>query len=275
MRIDPWLRKRRSACSAPPAIPARSWCACCCGIRARRSCCSPPSAAPARRCARCSRSSRRSSCRRSSPSRGIDWARRGLDVAFCALPHATTQKVIKELLAKAPATKVVDLSADFRLADPAAYAKWYGHEHHAPELQKEAVYGLTEIHRRDDQAGAAGRQSGLLHILRAAAADPADQGQGDRARRDRGRRQVGHDRRGQGGQGGHAVLGSVGGLPRLWRRPSPAHGRARPGVFARRRARGDRHLHAASGADEPGHSLDHLCAGPARADAARTFMRYF
>ena len=80
---------------------------------------------------------------------GLDWAKAGLDVAFCALPHATTQKVIKELLAKAPATKVVDLSADFRLHDTAAYAKWYGHEHHAPELQKEAVYGLTEIHRRD------------------------------------------------------------------------------------------------------------------------------
>jgi N-acetyl-gamma-glutamyl-phosphate reductase len=80
---------------------------------------------------------------------GLDWAKLALDVAFCALPHATTQKVIKELLAKSPATKVVDLSADFRLHDTAAYAKWYGHEHHAPELQKEAVYGLTEIHRRD------------------------------------------------------------------------------------------------------------------------------
>mgnify|MGYP001550111311 CR=1 FL=1 len=80
---------------------------------------------------------------------GIDWAGAGLDLAFCALPHATTQKVVKELMAKAPATKVVDLSADFRLADSAAYAKWYGHEHHAPDLQKEAVYGLTEIHRRD------------------------------------------------------------------------------------------------------------------------------
>jgi N-acetyl-gamma-glutamyl-phosphate reductase len=77
----------------------------------------------------------------------LDWAAAGLDVAFCALPHATTQKVLKELLAKAPKTKVVDLSADFRLADKAAYAKWYGHEHHAPELQTEAVYGLVEIHR--------------------------------------------------------------------------------------------------------------------------------
>src|SRR6476620_4354785 len=80
---------------------------------------------------------------------GRDWAGLALDVAFCALPHATTQKVIKELLAKSPATKVVDLSADFRLADTAAYAKWYGHEHHAPDLQKEAVYGLVEVHRRD------------------------------------------------------------------------------------------------------------------------------
>lgn len=80
---------------------------------------------------------------------GFDWATAGLDLAFCALPHATTQKVLKELLTKAPNTKVVDLSADFRLHDTAAYAKWYGHEHHAPELQKEAVYGLVEVHRRD------------------------------------------------------------------------------------------------------------------------------
>ena len=80
---------------------------------------------------------------------GINWSKEQLHVAFCALPHATTQKVIKALLADAPATKVVDLSADFRLSDTAAYAKWYGHEHHAPELQTEAVYGLTEIHRRE------------------------------------------------------------------------------------------------------------------------------
>ena len=77
----------------------------------------------------------------------VDWARAGIDLAFCALPHATTQKVVKDILGRANKLKVVDLSADFRLADPAAYAKWYGHEHHAPELQREAVYGLVEIHR--------------------------------------------------------------------------------------------------------------------------------
>ena len=78
---------------------------------------------------------------------GLNWATVALDVAFCALPHATTQKVIGDLLAKAPKTKVVDLSADFRLHDVAAYARWYGHEHHAPKLQREAVYGLVEVHR--------------------------------------------------------------------------------------------------------------------------------
>jgi len=71
-----------------------------------------------------------------------DWSE--LDVVFCALPHGTTQ----EIIAKLPQhLKIVDLSADFRLHDVAAYAKWYGHEHKAPALQKEAVYGVTELAR--------------------------------------------------------------------------------------------------------------------------------
>src|ERR1044072_7299828 len=53
----------------------------------------------------------------------IDWQKEALDLAFCALPHATTQKVISDLLGKAPNTKVCDLSADFRLYDVADYAK--------------------------------------------------------------------------------------------------------------------------------------------------------
>jgi N-acetyl-gamma-glutamyl-phosphate reductase len=83
---------------------------------------------------------------------GTDWTKLKLDLAFCALPHGTTQKVIADLLVRAPHTKVVDLSADFRLADPAAYARWYGHEHFAPQLQKEAVYGLTEMYRPQIEA---------------------------------------------------------------------------------------------------------------------------
>ena len=67
-----------------------------------------------------------------------------VDLAFCALPHATSQAVIRELSRD---LKVVDLSADFRLRDPAEYEKWYGKPHGAVELQKEAVYGLTEFYR--------------------------------------------------------------------------------------------------------------------------------
>jgi N-acetyl-gamma-glutamyl-phosphate reductase len=77
----------------------------------------------------------------------LDWTNTGLDLVFCALPHGTTQQVIKDLLGKAPAIKVVDLSADFRLADLSAYARWYGHAHQAAELQREAVYGLVEVYR--------------------------------------------------------------------------------------------------------------------------------
>ena len=67
-----------------------------------------------------------------------------IDLAFCALPHGTTQTVIAALPDR---LKVVDLSADFRLADLDSYAQWYGHAHQAPALQQEAVYGLTELQR--------------------------------------------------------------------------------------------------------------------------------
>ena len=77
-----------------------------------------------------------------------DWDK--LDFVFCALPHATTQKVIAGLPGS---LKICDLSADFRLRDTGVYAQWYGAEHQAPELQKQAVYGLTEAYR-DDIAGA-------------------------------------------------------------------------------------------------------------------------
>src|SRR5256884_1765589 len=112
---------------------------------------------------------------------GVDWNKAALDLAFCALPHATTQTVIKDLLAKAPATKVVDLSADFRLGDTAAYARWYGHEHHAPDLQQEPVYGLAEIYRHKIKTARLVANPGcyttcaelpLIPLLRAKAIDP-------------------------------------------------------------------------------------------------------
>ncbi|WP_374272403.1 N-acetyl-gamma-glutamyl-phosphate reductase [Paenirhodobacter enshiensis] len=67
-----------------------------------------------------------------------------VDLAFCALPHGTSQPVIRDLPSD---LKIVDLSADFRLRDPAEYEKWYGKPHVALELQKQAVYGLTEFYR--------------------------------------------------------------------------------------------------------------------------------
>jgi N-acetyl-gamma-glutamyl-phosphate reductase len=71
----------------------------------------------------------------------------GLDLVFCALPHGSTQTVVAEILGKVP--HVVDLSADFRLKDPALYPQWYGEEHHHPELLAEAVYGLPEFFRAE------------------------------------------------------------------------------------------------------------------------------
>ena len=69
-----------------------------------------------------------------------------IDLCFCALPHATSQAVIRDL----PKTlKIVDLSADFRLRDPAEYEKWYGKPHAALDCQAEAVYGLTEFYREE------------------------------------------------------------------------------------------------------------------------------
>jgi N-acetyl-gamma-glutamyl-phosphate reductase len=113
----------------------------------------------------------------------IDWKTAGIDLAFCALPHGTTQTVIKDLMAKAPTTKVVDLSADFRLHDLAAYATWYGHGHHAPELQKEAVYGLAEIYRSEIEKARLVANPGcyttcaqlpLTPLLRAKAIEPGE-----------------------------------------------------------------------------------------------------
>ncbi len=74
----------------------------------------------------------------------LDYA--AIDLVFCALPHATSQAVIPSIPSH---VKVVDLSADFRLRDPEAYAKWYGKAHDAVEMQKDAVYGLTEFYREE------------------------------------------------------------------------------------------------------------------------------
>jgi N-acetyl-gamma-glutamyl-phosphate reductase len=111
----------------------------------------------------------------------VDWPALALDLVFCALPHGTTQEVISDLLQRMPAIKVVDLSADFRIADPAAYERWYGRPHAAVELQKKAVYGLTEIYRDKIKAAQLVANPGcytscaelaLIPLLRGKAIDP-------------------------------------------------------------------------------------------------------
>ncbi len=79
---------------------------------------------------------------------GVD----GVDLVFCGLPHGASQAVVPELRGRVG--HVVDLAADFRLADAALYPEWYGEEHAVPELLAEAVYGLPELFR-DDIRGAA------------------------------------------------------------------------------------------------------------------------
>lgn len=67
------------------------------------------------------------------------------DIAFTALPHGASKTVIPQILEHG--VKVIDLSGDYRYDDALVYEKWYGQTHSSPELLKESVYGLPELHR--------------------------------------------------------------------------------------------------------------------------------
>jgi N-acetyl-gamma-glutamyl-phosphate reductase len=94
------------------------------------------------------------------------------DVVFFATPHGVAMAQARELLEAG--VKVIDLAADFRLKDPAVFAKWYAMEHSCTDLLAEAVYGLPEVNREAIQQarliGMAGCyptsvQLGLLPLL--------------------------------------------------------------------------------------------------------------
>lgn len=94
------------------------------------------------------------------------------DVVFFATPHGVAMAQARELLEAG--VKVIDLAADFRLKDPAVFAKWYAMEHSCTDLLAEAVYGLPEVNREAIKAarliGMAGCyptsvQLGLLPLL--------------------------------------------------------------------------------------------------------------
>ncbi len=70
-----------------------------------------------------------------------------VDVLFLAQPHGQAQHHIEEYAKLG--TKIIDLSADFRLKDTALYEQWYGEKHAAPEWLSKFVYGLPELHRAE------------------------------------------------------------------------------------------------------------------------------
>jgi N-acetyl-gamma-glutamyl-phosphate reductase len=69
----------------------------------------------------------------------------GIDLLFAALPHGKSQEIAPAVLAAG--IPFVDLGADFRLDDAAAYERWYGDAHQAPQLLGEFVYGIPELNR--------------------------------------------------------------------------------------------------------------------------------
>lgn len=69
----------------------------------------------------------------------------GCDAVFFATPHGVAHALAGELLSEG--TRVIDLSADFRLKDADEWGKWYGQPHGAPQLLPQAVYGLPEVNR--------------------------------------------------------------------------------------------------------------------------------
>jgi len=69
------------------------------------------------------------------------------DLVFLATPHGVSKDMVGDFLEAG--VRVVDLSADFRLKDPADYPTWYGWEHPHPEMLAEAVFGIPELHRKE------------------------------------------------------------------------------------------------------------------------------
>jgi N-acetyl-gamma-glutamyl-phosphate/LysW-gamma-L-alpha-aminoadipyl-6-phosphate reductase len=69
------------------------------------------------------------------------------DLLFLCLPHGASSREIERYRELAP--RIIDLSADFRLRSASLYERWYGEAHHAPQLLREAVYGLPELHREE------------------------------------------------------------------------------------------------------------------------------
>ena len=102
----------------------------------------------------------------------------GLDLVFLALPHGIAHELVPAL---PEGLKIVDLSADFRLRDPAQYEYWYGQPHRAAALQPDVAFGLPEFYRDEIAAARIAANTGcyvatsllpLVPLLRAGAIAP-------------------------------------------------------------------------------------------------------
>lgn len=94
----------------------------------------------------------------------------GLDVAFLAVPHTASLSLTPKLLAAG--VSVVDLSADYRLADPAVYEKWYKVPHTSPDLLATRAFGLPELFPDDLAAARARHDSGEAVLVACAGCYP-------------------------------------------------------------------------------------------------------
>ncbi|MGB1869197.1 MAG: N-acetyl-gamma-glutamyl-phosphate reductase, partial [Porticoccaceae bacterium] len=103
------------------------------------------------------------------------------DLVFFATPHGVAQSTVPAILATG--TKVIDLSADFRIRDIPLWEQWYGQPHAAPDWVSKAVYGLPEFNRSAIQSAdlvacpgcyPTSVQLGLMPLLQAGCVDTAD-----------------------------------------------------------------------------------------------------
>ncbi len=94
----------------------------------------------------------------------------GLDLVFLAMPHGESQSLVPELIGRVGA--LVDLAADFRLHDPAAYEAWYGHPHGAFGLVEQFAFGIPELFRDEIAAAKAVAAAGCYPTAVALALAP-------------------------------------------------------------------------------------------------------
>ena len=108
---------------------------------------------------------------------------RSADVYFLCLPHVTSAGYVRKLREARPEALIIDLSGDFRMKSEESYKRWYDHDHGAPELLPQFVFGLTEVFRSEIAAARLISNPGcyatsvmlpLLPLVKAGLVEPTD-----------------------------------------------------------------------------------------------------